>query len=71
VNRYSEIIKLVAENHGETYSAVYQEIQEALHFAATNPDELARQRYRNTFGDNEPTPEEALEKLTTILRELV
>ena len=50
MNRYSEIIRLVAENHGEILPAVYQEIQEApLHFAATNPDELARQRYRNNI----------------------
>ena len=70
-NRYKGIIALVAQNHGEDYEQVREEMDTAISAAARNPDELARRRFQMIFGETIPTAEEFLERIVTILRPMV
>ena len=61
----------MAQNHGEDYEQVREEIEAAISAAAQNTDELARRRFQLVFGDTIPTAEEFLERIVTILRPMV
>ena len=60
------IINRVALDHDLPVSTIRTEMEKAIHEAAVYPTEL----YASIFGDREPTPEELIAVLTTMIADV-
>lgn len=64
--RKSDVIEMVAKQHGVSKAEVRREMELAIADAKDNPDPDAQAYFMELFGDRTPTPEEFIKKVSKV-----